>query len=340
MIEFIGNLIEVPEKRKMYFVFAIKMVLSVTLADFLYRNIISDYHILTPFSGSSYSDFYQYLVSGTAIVALFLHFVSSIALFMLLPALFNPLINLLETKKKKGTPLKDAFFVRLILRWSFAVKFDTKGETIYRGRDFEGFYTMICEYRKKSAKRDLSDFKHSLINEFIKIYAAFMAIYFTILDFQSPLLDVVIIVSAAVLLLFYIALHNFTLFMDLNENGLFAIAKMLKAEEAVNEILEQIYFKGQNPEKSYLSPLGMHVFTAYGKVLIDFYASDLPLTTKAFTRLNKIKGQDDLSAIIIINCLNAEIADVSISQDDIHILPFRSEKKLQPQLRSLLRKIN
>jgi hypothetical protein len=337
MIEAIGKLIEEPEKRKMYLVFALKMVLTAILTDFIYKKIVGPYILLEPLSGDFYAEIFHFVISGTALIVMLLYFVSGIVLFNILSIFINFVIGVL-CSKKLDTPLKDSTYVRLTLSWTQAIKIEAKGNIFSRGKDFESFYNMIIQYRKKSFKKAMEQFKHSLINEIIQLYAVFALMYYVVLDFKAmPFLDIIITVAGVALLLFYIALHNFTRFIDLNENGLYAAVRMLKADEIISELLAKSYLTSNKPEHLRgSSPCALIVSTIAGDILIDYYLSDHLIDGRIEGRMINQRDKMQCVAFIIINCLSAKIHKDVIRDNNIYILEYSSEKNLRTEIMTIL----
>lgn len=337
MIETLGKLIEEPERRKMYFVFIIKMIFSGVLTSYLYKRFISNYILLKPLSENFYEDLYNFIFTGHILIVFFLFIASSVTLFVVLSSIISLLIGIVYRERLDKKELKDATLVRFILNWTGAVKIDIKSNKVHRGKDFDNFYDMMVQYRKKSFKKAIKSFKNSLINEIMHLYFIFVALFYTIINFPAnKFINVLIIVAGLVLLYFHVTLQSLTRFFDVNENNLMLLLRMLKAEEIVNEVIEENNITLTDTEKSYLSPCAKTIEFNSRKIYIDFYAGQRPITLDMKERMCKTKEKHGWSKIFIVNCQMAFVEDTNLSHSDIVIIDYNNDKAIGKKLSALI----
>ncbi|OJX52258.1 MAG: hypothetical protein BGO88_17045 [Flavobacterium sp. 38-13] len=325
MIEIIDNLIKVPEERKKYLVFTIKILLTLIFADFLYRFLIGEYTLLVPFSDGFYQDLYKYLLSGKSLIALFLYFVSYICLFIVLPIIITFGLDLFKFKKGHSVT-KDMRYMRKVLEMTNIAKYSFDGKII-KGRDFDTFYDLLLKMRKRTVQQAISDFKHSLINEFIQLYVSFILIYFFIFNFQNLPLSLIIIALGLLLIIFYYAINIFHSFMQ--DEELHLIVRYIKAKDIVYKFISKRNLTVIRPDFLPESSEATLVITKEKKLLIDYYQ---PITSKQMHEFEKIKEKHKIDILLLINCTNdrTEIR----SQNQIISLPFTTTKKIKKMLRN------
>lgn len=337
MIEALGKLIEEPEKRKMYLVFAIKMIFSGMLTSYLYNKFVGKYFLLNPLSDTFYTDLYNFVFSGRILIVFLLFICSSVALFIILTKIISSLIRLVYRERMGKKELKDATLVRIVLNLTGAVKIDRKKNTIGRGKDFDSFYEMMALYRKKSFKKAIKNFKNSLMTEIMHLYFIFVILYYTIMDFSpNKFLNAMIISAGIVLLYFHVTLQSLTRFLDVNENELLRMIQMLKAEEYVGEILEQNYISLAATEKSYLSPFAKTIETVNDKIYIDFYAGHIPITIDMEEKMIKTKEKHGWSDILIINCSEFRKDAAEYSNSNVSVISSKNKKTIEAKIRKLV----
>jgi len=337
MFEKIEELIEAPEKRKKYLVFAVKTILSCILASFLYSKFIASYVLLDVISATFWNELYVFLISGRILLVLLLFLVSRIVLFdvaaVLITSITNLLIGLLKADKEN---LQHPSLVGILLTWTHAIKIDKQNNKVSRGKEFDDFYNVIKSYRKKTSKEEVEHFKALLINQVMHLYYVFVAIYYLILDLPSNTFLNILIISAGIMLFwFYMIIHIITQMLDANENNLFILMRMLNADKITEEFLDRYSIPYLYQERTSLSPYARFVSEDDNQIAIDYILSEKPFSVNYIRNLPATIERKGWQHVILISTQEPSPAATKLLKENsekITVIVYDSKKSLHNKL--------
>ena len=343
MFEKIEELIEAPEKRKKYLVFAVKTILSCILASFLYSRFVSSYVLLDVLSATFWSELYAFLISGRILLVLLLFLVSRVVLFdiaaVLITSITNLLIGLLKADKEN---LQHPGLVGMLLTWTHAIKIDKQSNKVDRGKEFDDFYNVIKIYRKKTSKEEVEHFKTLLINQVMHLYYVFVAIYYLILDLPSNTFLNILIISAGIMLFwFYLIIHIITQMLDANENNLFILMRMLNADKITEEFLERYSIPYRYLEQAGLSPYARFVSEGNKQIAIDYILSEKPFPVNYIHNLPTTIDRKGWRHVILISTQKPSPAAAKLLKENsekITVIVYDSKKTLHNKLYRFFKK--
>ncbi|WP_330442638.1 hypothetical protein [Flavobacterium sp. C4GT6] len=344
MFEIITELIEEPEKKIKYLVFGLRTTMSIVLASFLYSTFISSYILLDIFNSSFWFDFYAFIIEGRLLLAVFLFLISRVILFDLVSGIIiSPLVDYII---KYFVPNMSSRHDEWIIRWPLiavgAIKYN--GNKIIKGKDFDYFYKIIKEYRKKAAKEEIEYYKNMLITRVIHLYYAFLLIYYYILDTPSNyFLNIIIIISGVILGLFYYTIHFLTQMLEENENQLYNSMRMLKSDKIVEDFIEYYNIPANSNENESISatPYARYVYEQDNLIVVDYLTFDNSISAKHIDKLPKLMKNKNWQHLLLISTQKPGPSATKFLKDysdKITLIVFSSEKTLWKSLYSFFEK--
>lgn len=230
--EIIKLLADEPEKIEKAIFRTIKAVLSIIIAERLFRLIVGPYTYL---AFDSYTDWLNFILSGHLLICLFFYFSSSYVLIPVIHFFGNFIANIFTKVKVK----LDTGDYRRIFKTFDIVRYRDDNEVPLPGKNISILYNLSEAMGTEGVKEEIDSFKNTFIGNVLNVYSVFLFVYFIFFDhsFRTPLQDWLVVIGFLLAVFLYAIIHGFFEYMLANYQLIISSLAFVKAYHTIQTTL-------------------------------------------------------------------------------------------------------
>lgn len=330
--ELLKTLLDKPEKIEKAVLRSFRILISTLIACYLYQKIIGSFVLIEL---SDYKGWMEFFLSGRALVCALLYSISEYIII----AIINVVADLIIYGIKKiNITVSRSEFLKIIKSLK-VINLDKTDRIPKPGKNIDFFYKLSIFFTTEESENELNAFKKSLIEDVWKLYFAFCIVYFLLKqNLHNKGLNIIIILSAALILVMYKSAIIFIEYMKKNSKKIIEELRYIKSHSCIRNTLLQHGIISTNPT----SEEGLDKFKFFKLGYKDCFwihpSYERKITNDEFKSFIVKKSKANRVFIVIANKENLEASFQNLSEniENCKIIGYTGEEDLTSQLKQTL----